>query len=48
MCLFEFWFSLSINTQEWEYSLVAQMVKNPLAMQETRVLSLVWEDLLDK
>ena len=46
--LFEFWFSLGINTRDWEYSLVAQMVKNPLAMQETRVLSLVREDLLDK
>ena len=28
--------------------LVAQMVKTPPAMQETRVLSLGWEDLLGK
>ena len=29
-------------------SLVAQMVKNPSAMQETRVQSLVWKDPLEK
>jgi len=29
-------------------SLVAQMVKNPPAMQETRVRSLGWEDPLEK
>ena len=29
-------------------SLVAQMVKNPPAMQETWVRSLGWEDLLEK
>ena len=29
-------------------SLVAQMVKRLPAMQETRVQSLVWEDLLEK
>ena len=29
-------------------SLVAQLVKNLLAMQETRVRSLGWEDLLEK
>ena len=29
-------------------SLVAQTVKNPLAMWETRVQSLGWEDLLEK
>ena len=29
-------------------SLVAQLVKNPPAMQETWVLSLGWEDLLEK
>ena len=29
-------------------SLVAQMVKNPLAVQETRVRSLGWEDPLEK
>ena len=29
-------------------SLVAQLVKNPPAMQETSVPSLGWEDLLEK
>ena len=29
-------------------SLVARVVKNPPAMQETRVQSLGWEDLLEK
>ena len=29
-------------------SLVAQMVKNPLAMQETQARSLGWEDPLEK
>ena len=29
-------------------SLVAQMLKNPPAIQETWVLSLVWEDPLEK
>ena len=29
-------------------SLVAQMVKNPLAMWETQVQSLGWEDLLEE
>ena len=29
-------------------SLVAQMVKNPTAMQETWVRSLGWEDLLEE
>ena len=29
-------------------SLVVQMVKNPLVMQETWVLSLGWEDALEK
>ena len=29
-------------------SLVAQLVKNPLAMQETWVLSLGWEDALEE
>ena len=27
---------------------MAQLVENPLAMQETRVQSLGWEDLLEK
>ena len=31
-----------------EASLVAQMVKNPPAMQETQVRSLGWEDPLEK
>ena len=31
-----------------ESSLVAQMVKNLVAMQENRVQSLGWEDLLEK
>ena len=29
-------------------SMVAQMVKNPPAMQETSVRSLCWEDLLEE
>ena len=29
-------------------SLIAQLVKNPPAMQETSVLSLFWEDPLEK
>ena len=29
-------------------SLVAQIVKNPLVMQETKVQSLRWEDLLER
>ena len=29
-------------------SLVAQMIKNPFAMQETWVQSLAWEDSLEK
>ena len=29
-------------------SLIAQLVKNPPAMRETLVLSLVWEDPLEK
>ena len=32
----------------WEVSLVAQLVKNPLAMWETWVRSLDWEDPLKK
>ena len=32
----------------WGASLVAQTVENPPAMQETRVRSLGWEDLLEK
>ena len=33
--------------KEWD-SLVAQMVKRPPAMRETRVRSLGWEDPLEK
>ena len=33
--------------QNWTF-LVAQLVKNPPAMQETWVRSLGWEDLLEK
>ena len=32
----------------WRASLVAQMVKNPPAVQETQVQSLGWEDPLEK
>ena len=38
---------LSLPYHGWA-SLVAQMVKNPPAMQETRVQSLSWEDPLEK
>ena len=34
-------------SSDWA-SLMAQMVKNLLAMQETRVQSLGWDDLLEK
>ena len=33
---------------QFEASLVAQLVKNPPAMRETRVRSLGWEDPLEK
>ena len=32
----------------YEASFIAQLVKNPPAMQETPVRSLVWEDPLEK
>ena len=32
----------------WGASLVAQLVKNPLAIQETLARFLVWEDPLEK
>ena len=35
------------HKENW-VSLVAQMVKNPPEMQETRVRSLVWEDPLEQ
>ena len=41
----------SIDNREasaWTASLVAQLVKNPPAMQETWVRSLGWEDPLEK
>ena len=38
----------STSTESQGASLVAQLVKNLPAMQETWVLSLVWEDLLEK
>ena len=44
-----------LHTLEWSYplqyswaSLIAQLVKNPPAMQETLVRFLIWEDLLEK
>ena len=39
---------LSIIWGIYQASLVAQMVKNPPAVWETWVLSLVWEDLLEE
>ena len=36
------------DTKGFKASLVAQMVKNPPAMQETQVRSLRWEDPLKK
>ena len=49
------WLELRINTGKIKLSprpqrasLVAQLVKNPLAMQETWVRSLSWEDPLEK
>ena len=32
----------------WRASLIAQLVKNLPAMQETQVRCLAWEDLLEK
>ena len=45
------WFSLGrlyISSYLFNSSLVAQMVKNPSAMQETQAQSLDWEDPLEK
>ena len=46
------WFSVSLksNTKHFLYwtSLIAQLVKNPPAMQETPVQFLGWEDPLEK
>ena len=41
-------FSFGGNVPSFRASLVAQLVKNPPAMQETWVRSLGWEDLLEK
>jgi len=40
--------SFCLDCEKAGPSLVAQMVKNLLAMQETRVRSLEWEDPLEK
>ena len=40
--------SLKISFNSLGASLIAQLVKNPPAMQETWVRSLCWEDPLDK
>ena len=37
-----------LNEHEFEKTLVAQLVKNPPAMQETYVQSLDWEDAFEK
>ena len=37
-----------IAMKSWGLPLVAQMVKNPPAMQDTRVRSLCWENPLEK
>ena len=37
-----------LNEHEFEQTLVAQLVKNPPAMQETYVQSLDWEDAFEK
>ena len=42
------WELSGISVAKWRAFLVAQMVKNPLAMQETRVRSLHWEDSLEE
>ena len=46
--IFTAYLILSVTGVERSYGLVAQMVKNLPAMQETHVLSLGWEDLLEK
>ena len=42
------WTRLTTNSFSFAASLVAQLVKNPPAMQETQVKSLGQEDLLEK
>jgi len=44
----KFLLSYKVTLTAYEASLVAQMVKNPPAMQETRVQPLGWEDPLGK
>ena len=39
---------MQLNMASMRASLVAQMVKNPPAIQETQVRSLGWEDSLEK
>ena len=39
---------LEVGLDSYRVPLVAQIVKNPPAMQETRVQSLGWEDTLEK
>jgi len=39
---------LDIPSEKPRASLIAQLVENPPAMQETLVQSLSWEDLLEK
>ena len=39
---------LYVDTLRYRASLVAQVVKNPAAMQETWVQSLGWEDSLEE
>ena len=46
--LWVFLFFLNNSTNPNRTSLVAQLVKNPSAMQETWVQSLGWEDPLEK
>ena len=41
-------YSFSTPTNAFWASLIAQLVKNLSAMQETRIRSLVWEDPLKK
>ena len=37
-----------VQTLKYDYAIVAPLVKNPPAMQETWVQSLGWEDTLEK
>ena len=48
MFIVETRFFLVSETLELTFSLVAQTVKNPPAVQETQVRSLGWEDPLEK